>query len=127
MASRSPAFDREAFRKISATAGSSSAVASRTAIVLIASVSTARPRTEASTTRVRSPRATSPGGGVLPGRTRRPGGMSYPTGTLVDMSALDRFSEPTRAWFTGAFLQPTAAQEGAWDAVSSGEHALVVA
>jgi ATP-dependent Lhr-like helicase len=43
------------------------------------------------------------------------------------MSALDRFSEPTRAWFTGAFEQPTAAQEGAWDAISSGEHALVVA
>ena len=42
-------------------------------------------------------------------------------------SALDRFSEPTRAWFTGAFQQPTAAQDGAWDAISSGEHALVVA
>jgi ATP-dependent Lhr-like helicase len=42
-------------------------------------------------------------------------------------SALDRFSEPTRAWFTGAFQHPTAAQDGAWDAISSGEHALVVA
>ncbi len=42
-------------------------------------------------------------------------------------SALDRFSEPARAWFTGAFQQPTAAQEGAWEAISSGEHALVVA
>jgi ATP-dependent helicase Lhr and Lhr-like helicase len=41
--------------------------------------------------------------------------------------ALDRFTEPTRAWFTGAFVQPTTAQEGAWDAISSGEHALVVA
>ncbi|WP_449385371.1 ATP-dependent helicase [Cellulomonas soli] len=40
---------------------------------------------------------------------------------------LHRFSEPTRAWFTGAFATPTAAQDGAWDAVSSGEHALVVA
>jgi ATP-dependent Lhr-like helicase len=53
--------------------------------------------------------------------------MSYLARTLVDMSALDRFSEPTRAWFTGAFLRPTAAQDGAWDAVSDGEHALVVA
>src|SRR4051794_19107549 len=53
--------------------------------------------------------------------------MSYPAGTLVDMSALDRFSEPARAWFTGAFERPTAAQDGAWDAVSGGEHALVVA
>ena len=43
------------------------------------------------------------------------------------MSALDRFSEATRAWFTGAFVRPTPAQDGAWDAISSGEHALVVA
>jgi ATP-dependent Lhr-like helicase len=43
------------------------------------------------------------------------------------VSALDRFSEATRAWFTGAFVQPTPAQDGAWDAISSGEHALVVA
>ncbi|MDP5183452.1 ATP-dependent helicase [Blastococcus sp. BMG 814] len=41
--------------------------------------------------------------------------------------ALARFSEPTRAWFTGAFERPTSAQEGAWQAISSGEHALVVA
>ena len=40
---------------------------------------------------------------------------------------LDRFSAPTRSWFTGAFAQPTSAQEGAWAAVSGGEHALVVA
>lgn len=40
---------------------------------------------------------------------------------------LDRFSEPTRAWFTGAFDAPTAAQSGAWEAVSGGDHALVVA
>jgi ATP-dependent helicase Lhr and Lhr-like helicase len=40
---------------------------------------------------------------------------------------LERFSAPTRSWFAGAFAQPTAAQTGAWDAVSSGEHALVVA
>jgi ATP-dependent Lhr-like helicase len=53
--------------------------------------------------------------------------MSYHAGTLDGVSALDRFSEPTRAWFTGAFERPTAAQEGAWDAVTSGEHALVVA
>jgi ATP-dependent Lhr-like helicase len=42
-------------------------------------------------------------------------------------SAIDRFTEPTRAWFTGAFDAPTPAQEGAWTAISSGEHALVVA
>ncbi|MGY1662438.1 ATP-dependent helicase [Geodermatophilus sp. SYSU D00705] len=43
------------------------------------------------------------------------------------MTALDRFSAPTRAWFTGAFAEPTAAQAGAWEAISSGGHALVVA
>ncbi|MCW2508600.1 MAG: putative ATP-dependent helicase lhr, partial [Modestobacter sp.] len=42
-------------------------------------------------------------------------------------TALARFSAPTQAWFTGAFEQPTPAQEGAWTAISSGEHALVVA
>ncbi|WP_460751439.1 Lhr family helicase [Myceligenerans cantabricum] len=37
------------------------------------------------------------------------------------------FGPATRAWFAGAFEQPTAAQAGAWDAVARGEHALVVA
>jgi ATP-dependent Lhr-like helicase len=41
--------------------------------------------------------------------------------------ALDRFSPATREWFAGAFTQPTSAQAGAWDAISSGSHALVVA
>jgi ATP-dependent Lhr-like helicase len=40
---------------------------------------------------------------------------------------LNRFSDPTRSWFEGAFAGPTAAQLGAWSAVSGGEHALVVA
>jgi ATP-dependent Lhr-like helicase len=43
------------------------------------------------------------------------------------MGALDRFSPATRAWFEGAFAAPTPAQEGAWDAVQRGAHALVVA
>jgi ATP-dependent Lhr-like helicase len=41
--------------------------------------------------------------------------------------ALDRFSEPTREWFSAAFAEPTSAQEGAWEAISRGSHALVVA
>ncbi|KAA9395422.1 DEAD/DEAH box helicase [Kocuria coralli] len=41
--------------------------------------------------------------------------------------ALERFSEPTRRWFEGAFSAPTAAQEGAWNAVADGRHTLVVA
>ena len=40
---------------------------------------------------------------------------------------LDRFSPATAAWFRGSFSAPTAAQEGAWGAISSGHHALVVA
>ena len=42
-------------------------------------------------------------------------------------SVLDRFSPITREWFSGAFADPTPAQAGAWEAVSSGSHALVVA
>jgi ATP-dependent helicase Lhr and Lhr-like helicase len=41
--------------------------------------------------------------------------------------SLSRFSEPTRAWFTAAFAEPTAAQVGAWEAIGAGKHALVVA
>src|SRR3954447_7219436 len=41
--------------------------------------------------------------------------------------ALQRFSAPTREWFGAAFAEPTAAQAGAWEAISQGRHALVVA
>jgi len=41
--------------------------------------------------------------------------------------ALGLFSAPTREWFGGAFAAPTAAQLGAWDAISHGHHTLVVA
>jgi ATP-dependent Lhr-like helicase len=37
------------------------------------------------------------------------------------------FSPATRAWFEAAFPAPTPAQAGAWEAIASGEHALVVA
>ena len=40
---------------------------------------------------------------------------------------LNRFSPAARAWFTEAFAAPTAAQLGAWNAISQGSHALVVA
>lgn len=40
---------------------------------------------------------------------------------------MERFSQSTREWFLGAFSTPTPAQEGAWNAISSGSHALVVA
>jgi ATP-dependent Lhr-like helicase len=40
---------------------------------------------------------------------------------------LDRFGAATQDWFRGAFAAPTDAQRGAWAAISSGKHALVVA
>src|SRR3954447_25253059 len=43
------------------------------------------------------------------------------------LAALERFSAPTREWFRAAFAEPTAAQAGAWEAISQGRHALVVA
>ena len=46
------------------------------------------------------------------------------TGTT---DALDGFSPATRAWFGGAFAEPTQAQAGAWRAIGKGEDTLVVA
>jgi ATP-dependent Lhr-like helicase len=40
---------------------------------------------------------------------------------------LERFSPATAEWFRGAFAAPTPAQTGAWDAISTGQHALVIA
>src|SRR6476660_9342673 len=40
---------------------------------------------------------------------------------------LARFSAATRTWFGAAFAAPTPAQAGAWEAIRSGRHALVVA
>ncbi len=48
-------------------------------------------------------------------------------GGTPEAAAMDRFSRPTRDWFLGAFAAPTPAQNGAWNAISSGAHALVVA
>jgi len=45
----------------------------------------------------------------------------------LDVDVLDRFSPATRAWFTGSFSAPTAAQRGAWESISGGDHTLVVA
>ncbi len=40
---------------------------------------------------------------------------------------LARFGPATSAWFTGAFAAATPAQLGAWDAITRGENALVIA
>ncbi|MFW0784319.1 ATP-dependent helicase [Gordonia sp. CPCC 206044] len=42
-------------------------------------------------------------------------------------SILDRFTAPTRRWFSGAFEKPTAAQTGAWSSIADGENTLVIA
>ncbi|RIJ78693.1 ATP-dependent helicase [Nakamurella silvestris] len=63
------------------------------------------------------------GGGGRPDDTsgaRRPAGPSA-------AEVLSRFSPVVQDWFTGTFPAPTAAQVGAWDAISRGEHTLVVA
>src|SRR5665648_484444 len=60
---------------------------------------------------------------------RRPGRVGDDEGRVSSETpdALARFSAPTRAWFTGAFAEPTPAQAGAWSAIRAGEHALVAA
>lgn len=49
--------------------------------------------------------------------------MTNPTADDV----LGRFAPATREWFGGAFAAPTAAQLGAWGAISTGGDALVIA
>ncbi len=54
--------------------------------------------------------------------------QSPPTGKhLTGDDPLDGFSPATRAWFDGAFAEPTQAQAGAWRAIGKGEDTLVVA
>jgi ATP-dependent helicase Lhr and Lhr-like helicase len=40
---------------------------------------------------------------------------------------LEQFGHATREWFAAAFAAPTPTQDSAWDAISAGRHALVVA
>ncbi|MCU1539012.1 MAG: dependent helicase, Lhr family, partial [Humibacillus sp.] len=47
--------------------------------------------------------------------------------TAKRADVLDRFSPATAAWFRSSFTAPTTAQAGAWDAISSGHHTVVVA
>jgi ATP-dependent Lhr-like helicase len=43
------------------------------------------------------------------------------------VGALDRFSPITRSWFGATFSEPTSAQEQGWDAISEGNHTLILA
>src|ERR1700712_3662732 len=44
--------------------------------------------------------------------------------TAAPDGALDGFSPATRAWFEGAFAEPTPAQAGAWRAIGKGGDTL---
>ena len=60
--------------------------------------------------------------------------MSDPGGSLFAMTRTSPIADPlqafgpaTREWFTQSFAAPTPAQAEAWQAITSGEHALVIA
>src|SRR3954451_13613969 len=48
-------------------------------------------------------------------------------GEDVSVAQFTGFSAPTRTWFEAAFAAPTPGQVGAWEAISAGRPALVVA
>ncbi|MBV8159519.1 MAG: DEAD/DEAH box helicase, partial [Acidimicrobiia bacterium] len=50
-------------------------------------------------------------------------GPTYP----CPVASLDRFSALARAWFEGAFAEPTPAQEQGWEAISEGQNTLILA
>src|SRR5688500_19353190 len=47
--------------------------------------------------------------------------------TDATSDALDRFSPVARAWFGRAFEAPTDAQRQGWEAISRGDHTLILA
>ena len=49
------------------------------------------------------------------------------TVVMATAGPLQRFSPATRAWFEASFAAPTTAQVGAWEAITGGGNALVVA
>src|SRR4051812_29841313 len=56
--------------------------------------------------------------------------LSVRAGRMEDMAPADplaAFSPATATWFGEVFAAPTAAQRGAWEAVSAGDNALVIA
>src|SRR5512139_2180300 len=49
------------------------------------------------------------------------------TASAAAPTALERFSPVARTWFRDTFAAPTRAQEMGWDAISRGEHTLLLA
>ncbi len=64
---------------------------------------------------------------AVAGRGHQPHARRRPVGAVGQDDPVHQFSEATRTWFAAAFAGPTPAQSGAWDAISAGHHALVVA
>ena len=80
----------------------------------------------------RNETAAAPSGSENVGGSRQYGTMAEDSpltgaGLTGTGDALDGFSPATRAWFDGAFAEPTQAQAGAWRAIGKGEDTLVVA
>ena len=57
-------------------------------------------------------------------RGRRAGATEAPA---AGTDPLAGFSALTREWFNGAFIEPTAAQAGAWASIAGGDNTLVIA
>src|SRR5260370_9770412 len=74
---------------------------------------------------VRAAVATAPAGNV--GGEGQYGNMAEESPLTGTAGALDGFSPATRAWFGGAFAEPTQAQAGAWRGIGKGEGTPVVA
>jgi ATP-dependent Lhr-like helicase len=88
-------------------------------------------------------------GDTVPGFTRIPGVLFRPKAAIitelwwvtpppftvgaarqdssVPLDPLDNFAYATRTWFDEVFAAPTQAQQGAWQAISAGDNALVIA
>ena len=68
-------------------------------------------------------------GHSIPARCRphRYVGVVRNDGVMAPAAVLERFTAPTRRWFTGAFAEPTTAQLGAWESIADGNNTLVIA
>jgi ATP-dependent Lhr-like helicase len=58
---------------------------------------------------------------------RKIGGLASEAKASKESDPLGPFSAATRRWFEASFEGPTPAQTGGWEAISSGEHALICA
>ena len=62
-----------------------------------------------------------------PPRARAAAGAGATEAPAAGTDPLAGFSALTREWFNGAFIEPTAAQAGAWASIAGGDNTLVIA